>query len=169
MYFRGNFEKRLIWFLLQKKIVKINWEKYGVHSKNPWKSKIIRKSAALFFRCLRTFLVIRTGPVELGGKGGTQRQVFREHGHIFFYSFFYLFLQVNLCQKHLLLHQLTHNMTKDCLLQLQGKCIKIASSEHVVGINCSECQNKKQFLYTPRSPYVLSLQFSCYEQSVVIL
>ena len=78
--------------------MKIIWVKYGVHSKNPWKSKIIWKSAALFFRCLRTFLVIRTGPVELGGKGGTQRQAIsraqsktllhlRVWNHIFFYSF----------------------------------------------------------------------------------
>ena len=88
----------MIWFLVQKKIVKIIWVKYGVHSKNPWKSKIIWKSAALFFRCLRTFLVIRTGPVELGGKGGTQRQAISRAqsktllhlwvwNHIFFYSF----------------------------------------------------------------------------------
>ena len=27
--------------------------------------------------------------------------------------------QVNLCQKHLFLHQLTHNMTKDCSLIYQ--------------------------------------------------
>ena len=26
--------------------------------------------------------------------------------------------------------------------------MKIPSSEHVVYINCSECQNKKQFVYT---------------------
>ena len=33
------------------------------------------------------------------------------------HSYFpYLALQVNLCQKHLFLHQLTHNMTKDCSL-----------------------------------------------------
>ena len=33
--------------------------------------------------------------------------------------------------------------------------------EHVVYVNCSECQ--KQFLYTTCSPHVLSLEFSCIE------
>ena len=47
-------------------------------------------------------------------------------------------IQVNICQKHLFLHQLTHIMY-----------MKIPSSDHVVYINCSECQNKntKQFVY----------------------
>ena len=31
----------------------------------------------------------------------------------------HLMLQVNLCQKHLLLDQITHNMTKDCSLIYQ--------------------------------------------------
>ena len=35
--------------------------------------------------------------------------------------------------------------------------------EHVVCINCSECQNKKQFVCTTCSPNVLSLSFSCIE------
>ena len=63
-------------------------------------------------------------------------------------------VQVNLFQKHLFLHQLTHNMTKDC----SGNCkfityMKIPSSEHFKNMlctwNCSECQskNKKQFVY----------------------
>jgi hypothetical protein len=46
-------------------------------------------------------------------------------------------IQVNLSQKHLFLNQLTHNMGKDCS--------SIPSSEHVVYINCSECQNKNNF------------------------
>ena len=54
------------------------------------------------------------------------------------------FLQVNLFHKHLFLHQLTHSMTKDCSLDYKFR----TCSEHVVYINCSECQNKKQFLYT---------------------
>ena len=33
--------------------------------------------------------------------------------------------------------------------------------EHVVHINCSECQ--KQFLDTTCSPHILSLEFSCFE------
>ena len=51
-------------------------------------------------------------------------------------------VQVNLFQKHLFLHQLTHNMTKDCSLIYQfSKYMKTTSSEHVVYINCFECHN----------------------------
>ena len=60
-------------------------------------------------------------------------------------------VHVNLFQKHLFLHQLTHSKTKDCSLNYKfSMYMKIASSEHVVYINCSECQNKnkKQFVYT---------------------
>ena len=38
--------------------------------------------------------------------------------------------------------------------------MKIASSEHVVYINCSEYQNKNQFVYTTCSAGILFLQFS---------
>ena len=50
-------------------------------------------------------------------------------------------------------------------IELLVQYMKIASSEHVVYINCSECQNKnkKQFVYTTCSPHVLSLEFSCIE------
>ena len=50
-------------------------------------------------------------------------------------------------------------------IDLQVQYMKITSSEHVVYINCSECQNKnkKQFVYTTCSESVLSLQFSCTE------
>ena len=50
-------------------------------------------------------------------------------------------------------------------IELGVQYMKIASSKHVVYINCSECQNKnkKQFVYTTCSPHVLSLQFSCTE------
>ena len=58
-------------------------------------------------------------------------------------------VQVNL----LFSHQITRNMTKDCSVQY----MKTTSSEHVVYINCSECQNKKQFVCTTCSPHVLSL------------
>ena len=39
------------------------------------------------------------------------------------------------------------------------------SGEHLVYINCSECQNKnkKQFVYITCSQHVLSLEFSCTE------
>ena len=49
-------------------------------------------------------------------------------------------LQVNLCQKHLFLDQLTQNMTKDCSLIYQF--MKTASSEHGenMGRACSELE-----------------------------
>ena len=52
--------------------------------------------------------------------------------------------QVNFFQKHLILLQLTQNMTKDCSWSLQAQDM----GEHVVCINCSEYQNKKQLVYT---------------------
>ena len=58
-------------------------------------------------------------------------------------------IQVNLFQKHLFLHQLTHNMTKDCSFnckfstwKLQAQNMLKTCQEHVVCINCSECQDK---------------------------
>ena len=45
-----------------------------------------------------------------------------------------LSLQVNLCQKLLFLHQITHNMTADCSLFM-----KIVNSEHVVYTYCCFC------------------------------
>ena len=48
-------------------------------------------------------------------------------------------LQVNLCQKLLFLHQLTHNMTRDCSLNDKfntGKFQAQAWGEHVVYRNC---------------------------------
>ena len=48
---------------------------------------------------------------------------------------------------------------KRLFIELPVQYMKITSSEHVVYINCSECQNKnkKQFVYTTCSPDVLSL------------
>ena len=37
---------------------------------------------------------------------------------------------------------------KRLFIELQVQLMKIASSEHVEYINCSECQDKKQFVYT---------------------
>ena len=44
-------------------------------------------------------------------------------------------------------------------IELPVQYMKIPSSEHVLYINCSECQNKnkKQFVYTTCSPHVLFL------------
>ena len=50
-------------------------------------------------------------------------------------------------------------------IELRVQYMKTTSSEHVVYINCSECQNKnkKQFVCTTCSCHVLSLEFSCTE------
>ena len=51
--------------------------------------------------------------------------------------------QINIFQKHLFLHQVTYNKTKDCSLNYEFTTyVKITSSEYFVYINCSECQNK---------------------------
>ena len=52
---------------------------------------------------------------------------------------------------------------KRLFIELPVQYLKIPSSEHVVYINCSECQNKNQFVFTTCSLHVLSLQFSCNE------
>jgi hypothetical protein len=60
-------------------------------------------------------------------------------------------VQVNLFQKHLFLHQLTHNITKDFSMNYKFRTRKLQAqntlrtcSEHVVYINCSEYQNKNK-------------------------
>jgi hypothetical protein len=59
-------------------------------------------------------------------------------------------VQVNFFQKHFFLHQLTHNILqyrqydKRLFIELRVQHMKITSSEHVVYINCSECQNKNK-------------------------
>ena len=65
------------------------------------------------------------------------------------------FLQVNIFQKPSFLHQLIHNMTRDCSLNYKEN----TSSEHVVYKYCFECQNKnkKQFFYTTCSDLVFFL------------
>ena len=65
-------------------------------------------------------------------------------------------LQVNLCQKLLFLHQLTHNMTTDCSLNYKCNTWKFQAQtwgEHVVYRNCF--WHSEQFLYTTCSPHVL--------------
>ena len=49
-------------------------------------------------------------------------------------EYFISLLQVNLFQKHLFLHQLTHNMTKDCSLNYQ---FSRTWKEHVLPIFCA--------------------------------
>ena len=46
---------------------------------------------------------------------------------------------------------------KRLFIDLPVQYMKTTSSEHFLYINCSECQNKKQFVCTTCSPHVLSL------------
>ena len=65
-------------------------------------------------------------------------------------------VQVNLCQKLLFLHQLTHNMTTYCSLNYKFNTWKLQAQtwgEHVVYRNCF--YHSEQFLYTTCSPHVL--------------
>ena len=66
-------------------------------------------------------------------KGKSLLTIFRPQ----LFNNFYVWIQVNLFQKHLFLHQLTPNMTKDCsLIYYLVQYMKTTSSEHVVYINC---------------------------------
>jgi hypothetical protein len=63
---------------------------------------------------------------------------------------------VNLCQKLLFLHQLTHSMTTDCSLNYKFNTWKFQAQtwgEHVVYRIC--LWHSEQFLYTTCSPHVL--------------
>ena len=57
-------------------------------------------------------------------------------------------VKVNLFQKHLFLHQLTQNMTKDCSLNYKFS-MYMKTAMLCTYINFSECQNKnkQQFVY----------------------
>ena len=62
------------------------------------------------------------------------------------HSYFpYLALQVNLCQKHLFLHQLTHNMTKNCSLIYQFSTWKLQAQNMCAWIVLNT-KTKKQFV-----------------------
>ena len=73
-------------------------------------------------------------------------------------------VQVNLCQKLLFLHQLTHNMMTDCSLFM-----KIVSSEYLQNMLCTQIvvfvlfRLSEQFWYTTCSPDVASFwkRFTC--------
>ena len=65
-------------------------------------------------------------------------------------------VQVNLCQKLLFLHQLTHNMTTDCSLNHKFNTWKFQAQtwgEHVLYRKCF--WHSEQYLYTTCSPHVL--------------
>ena len=85
-----------------------------------------------------------TCPFEMTNKTPSQFLIFCE------------WIQVNLCQKLLFLHQLTHNMTTDCSLKYEFNRWKFQAQtwgEHVVYRNCF--WHSEQFLYTICSPHVV--------------
>ena len=49
---------------------------------------------------------------------------------------------------------------KRLFIELQVQYMKIPSSEHVVYINCSECQNQKKFVYTTCSELVVFMYWT---------
>ena len=55
----------------------------------------------------------------------------------------------------LILASINPQYDKRLFIDLQVQYMKITRSEHVVYINCSECQNKKQFVYTTCSAIVV--------------
>ena len=80
-------------------------------------------------------------------------------------------IQVNLCQKHLFLDQLTHTMTKDCSLIYQ---FSTWSSKHVVYTNClffCFCFDIQNNLCTQHVQLAIFMYWICKfnEQSFVIL
>ena len=73
-------------------------------------------------------------------------------------------VQVNLLQKHLFLHQLTHNATKDWITSSVHENCKLRTSwEHVVWINCFFV-----FVLTFRTIYVHIIFSTCSELCVFI-
>ena len=77
---------------------------------------------------------------------------------------FFDHIQVNLCQKHSFLNQLTHNMTTDCSLNPEFSTRKFQAQNmlctNIVFCFCFDIQNN---LCTQ---HVLSLEFSCTELGI---
>ena len=75
-------------------------------------------------------------------------------------------VQVNIFQKHLFLHQLSHNMTKNCSLNYKFSTWKL-QAQNMLRTCCVHklfwMSKQKQFVYTTCSQHVLSLEFSCTE------
>ena len=77
-----------------------------------------------------------------------------------------LFVQVNLCQKHLFSQQLTHHMTTDCLLIYQFNWIKTTISEHGENMLCTQivfC-----VFLTFRTIFAHNMFSPCFEHVVLI-
>ena len=49
---------------------------------------------------------------------------------------------------------------KRLFIELEVQYMKITSSEHLVYTNCSECRNKKQFMYTTCSELVIFMYWT---------
>ena len=77
-------------------------------------------------------------------------------------TFYYNQVQVNLCQKPLFLHKLSHNMTTDCSLFM-----KIVSSEYLQNMLCTQIVvlvlfwHSEQFWYTTCSAASFWKRFTC--------
>ncbi len=69
-----------------------------------------------------------------------------------------LSVQVNLLQKPSFLHQLTHNMMRDC----SWNALKSTCSEHVVYTNCFLFWHSEQFMYTTCSELVIVIQWTIF-------
>ena len=80
------------------------------------------------------------------------------------------YIQVNLFQKHLT--NLTNpQYDKRLFIELRIQYLKTTSLEHVVYINCSECQykNKKnQFVYTTCSKLVVFMCWTCKSMNTLL-
>ena len=71
------------------------------------------------------------------------------------------YLQVNLCQKHLFLHQLTQNMTKDCSLIYQVLHEKIQAQNMLFTYIVFLFWHSEQFMYTTSSVLVIFIYWTC--------
>ena len=60
----------------------------------------------------------------------------------------------------LILASINPQYDKRLFIDLPVQYIKTTSSEHVVYMNCSECQNKKKFLYTTCSEVVVFMYWT---------
>jgi hypothetical protein len=75
---------------------------------------------------------------------------------------------INICQKHLFLNQLTHNMTRDCslnFLELWVQYMKVASSEHIENMLRTCCVHKLFFCFVIQNnlctQHVLNMFWAC--------
>ena len=94
-------------------------------------------------KSLNTFFFIKKDPFSMGSLG---RKVFfstllKDPTHM--HQCFLYLVQVNFFQKHYILASTNPQFDKRLFIELQVQYIKITSSEHVVYINCSECQSEK--------------------------